>query len=388
MTGESEKARLSVIEKPREPVLKILLVDDDEEAALARRRALATATAHGHLEHASDARAAAALLGEGQWDVVALDPVGAADFDFLRHVKTSLPWIATIVFLQSRTPRFLGHAIRSLVDDVLFKPVTASQFVDRALRLAEEANARRKRQQRRVLAIGAHPDDVEIGCGGALARHRARGDILHILTLSRGAGGGDINVRSAEAQRAAHILGASLRFADMPDGRITDGLETIERIEDAVGDLTPTDVYTHSFEDTHQDHRAVHAASMVAARAVPNFYCYQSPSSTVDFRPNRFVDITYSIKLKLQAIGAYQSQVGRLQALHSDDVLASARYWGRFASHLLVEPLRIVRQLDDSMADAGSRTLGDLSASDHGVALCAAAPAAAAHPLPRPASCS
>jgi LmbE family N-acetylglucosaminyl deacetylase len=55
-------------------------------------------------------------------------------------------------------------------------------------------------------------------------------------------------------------------------------------------------------------HRAAHAASLVAARDVPNVYCYQSPSSTVEFRPNRFVDITEYMKRKLQAIGVYKAR--------------------------------------------------------------------------------
>ena len=74
------------------------------------------------------------------------------------------------------------------------------------------------------------------------------------------------------------------------------GVETIDIIQAAIRELQPTHVYTHCAEDTHQDHRAVHAASLVAARGVPNVYCYQAPSSTVEFRPNRFVDITEFIK--------------------------------------------------------------------------------------------
>ena len=119
-------------------------------------------------------------------------------------------------------------------------------------------------------------------------------------------------MRTAEAQRAAALLGAKLEFGNLRDAHITEGVETIEIIEAAIRELRPTHVYTHCLEDTHQDHRAVHAASLVAARDVPNVYCYQSPSSTVEFRPNRFVDITEYMKAKLQAIGAYQSQVDRM----------------------------------------------------------------------------
>ena len=110
-----------------------------------------------------------------------------------------------------------------------------------------------------MLAIGAHPDDVEIGCGGALSKHHADSDVLHILTLSRGAAGGDVNLRAAEAHSAAALLNARLEMANLRDMYITGGAETISIIEAAIRELHPTHVYTHSPDDTHQDHRAVHA---------------------------------------------------------------------------------------------------------------------------------
>jgi hypothetical protein len=82
---------------------------------------------------------------------------------------------------------------------------------------------------------------------------------------------------------------------------------------------------------------------------VPNVYCYQTPSSTVEFHPNRFVDITDFIKEKLQLIGAYKSQAERMEALHDDVILTNARYWGRYAGYVLAEPMRIVRQRDGDM---------------------------------------
>src|SRR5262249_48999323 len=152
------------------------------------------------------------------------------------------------------------------------------EFAEEVLLLAKAVSARRQKQQRRVLAIGAHPDDVEIGCGGAMVKHRLHGDVLQILTLSRGAAGGDVHQRAIEAQNAATLLGATLQLGNLRDTYISEGTETIKIIEAAIRELQPTHVYTHCVEDTHQDHRAVHTATLVAARGVPNVYCYQSPS--------------------------------------------------------------------------------------------------------------
>ena len=209
------------------------------------------------------------------------------------------------------------------------------------LALATDLADMRDRLGRMVIGSNKAGEPItadDIGCGGALAKHHADYDVLHILTLSRGAAGGDVNTRAVEAQDAANLVGARLEMANLRDTGITDGAETISIIEAAIRELRPTHVYTHSLEDTHQDHRAVHAASLVAARGVPNVYCYQTPSSTVEFKPHRFVDITHYIERKIALIGAYKSLVDR------------ARYWGRFAGYVLAEPLRIVRQRDSDTA--------------------------------------
>lgn len=200
-------------------------------------------------------------------------------------------------------------------------------------------------ERRRVLAIGAHPDDVEIGCGGTLAKHRDRGDALMILTFSHGARGGDTGTRALEARRAAERLGATLQLLDFEDAKISEGPETIGAIEAAIREFAPTHVYTHSREDTHQDHRAVHAATMVAARRIPHVYCYQSPSTTVEFRPQLFVDISDHIDDKLELIGHHQSQTRKRANIERELIVATARYWGRYAGHVLAEPMAVVRQV-------------------------------------------
>jgi len=283
---------------------------------------------------------------------VAVDPALSPNgFALLKHVKDNFRWTATLLATHNQDPQFLRQAIKCRIDGLMFRrPDAAAEFVEQVRLLATAANETRLRQQKRVLAIGAHPDDVEIGCGGALCKHHADYDVLHILTLSRGAAGGDVNLRAAEAHNAAALLNARLEMANLRDRYITDGAETISIIETAIGQLRPTHVYTHSLEDTHQDHRAVHAATLVAARGVPNVYCYQTPSSTTEFKPHRFVDITHYIDKKIDLIGAYKSQVDRMESIQPDVILSTARYWGRFAGYVLAEPLQIVRQRDSGPA--------------------------------------
>lgn len=316
------------------------------------------------LDVTPDAETAIRLLENHSYDLVALDPDSTPrGFDLLNYVKDNYRWTATLIGTKNQEPTFLRAAIACRVDGLLFRPITSSNMIEQGLLLGREARARRRRQQKRVLAIGAHPDDVEIGCGGALARHFENYDVVHILTLSRGAAGGDTNLRVAEAHNAAALIGAQLQLENLSDTAIGAEAVTIAIIAAAISELQATHVYTHSNEDTHQDHRALHVATQVAARGVPNVYCYQSPSSTVHFKPNRFVDITHYINKKIELVGTYKSQLGRVASMQPDAIVSTARYWGRFAGHVLAEPLEIVRDRDSDSERPRRRTVSQRSGS-------------------------
>jgi LmbE family N-acetylglucosaminyl deacetylase len=346
MNQPQEKPRLGVVRENPQQRLRILVVNDDDVVSSVLRSGFEPVGIVS-LKIVPNAETAIRVLSTEAYDLLAVDPaISSGGFELLKHVKDHYRWTATLLATHNQDPQFLRRAVKCRIDGLLFRPTTSTEFVEQALLLAKAVNGRRRRQQKRVLAIGAHPDDVEIGCGGALAKHHADRDVLHILTLSRGAVGGDVNIRVVEAHNAAALVGARLEMANLRDTGITEGAETISIIEAAIRELNATDVYTHSLEDTHQDHRAVHAASLVAARGVPNVYCYQSPSSTVEFKPHRFVDITHYIEKKIDLIGAYKSQVDRMESIQPDIIVSTARYWGRFAGYVLAEPLRIVRQRD------------------------------------------
>ena len=82
---------------------------------------------------------------------------------------------------------------------------------------------------------------------------------------------------------------------------------------------------------------------MIATRTIPVVGCYQSPSSTIDFRPNRFVAVDGYTDVKLRLLDCYRSQSGIRGYLEPDFVLATARYWSRFGTGKSAEPLEIIR---------------------------------------------
>jgi LmbE family N-acetylglucosaminyl deacetylase len=165
----------------------------------------------------------------------------------------------------------------------------------------------------KILAVGAHPDDVELGCGATLALYKKMGHEVHILVLTRGEASGDPEVREVECEKSAEVLcAARVHFGNMQDTKITDGVETIMKIENVIKKVKPDIVFAHSSKDGHQDHRNAGLASLSAARDAKKVLLYESPAALRDFCPQVFVDVTSTFEAKLNALRAYGSQTSKV----------------------------------------------------------------------------
>lgn len=173
-----------------------------------------------------------------------------------------------------------------------------------------------------ILAIGAHFDDVELGCGGALAKHAAAGDDVYVFvaTVSGFADHNANAVRSneaalEEARAAMKILGVTelicgnfktleVEFVDSLN------IQILRIVEEKRIDM----VYGHWTGDIHHDHQAVARASLHSCRHVPRLLMYRSNwyHSTAEFRGNFYVDITDSWSVKEAAIRAHASELERV----------------------------------------------------------------------------
>lgn len=263
--------------------------------------------------------------------------------DIAKVTKLIRPKTKVALMTGHSKTEYILEGIRSQVDEFVLKPLRRREFVDRMQELILAHMRSKDVGVVRVLAVGAHPDDVEIGVGGTLMKHRRAGHEITILTLTKGAQGGVENARALEAQAAADVLSAELVLEDLVDTRIHGGPDTIQRIDQVVARVKPDVIYTHSRNDRHQDHRAVYEASMVSSRKTPNVYCYQAPSATTDFRPEVFKDIGEVLDRKLKLIACYDSQVKKCDYLDPELIRSTARYWGRFAGANWVEPLEAIR---------------------------------------------
>lgn len=118
-----------------------------------------------------------------------------------------------------------------------------------------------------VLAVGAHPDDVEVHVGGLLALAADRGLRAGILDLTSGDLGtrGTVEARRQEALRAAEILGVSRTTLDLPDGRFDEGEANRAKVMAALRELRPEVLILPAPEDRHPDHRRAHRLVQEAA---------------------------------------------------------------------------------------------------------------------------
>lgn len=330
---------------------EILLVSGNPETVELLRDVLA---GDGMSVHVARSGAEAVRMASARgWDLLVFETSAYLEREDVLELRDRRDrgWPTPILVLSYEpTVDLLIGVLRARADDFMALPADSAELLGRVHRMVDWGRRHRGVPASRsvVLAIGAHPDDVELGAGGTLAAHAHQGDAVHILTMTRGDRGGDADRRSEESRAAATVLGARLWLEDFEDTHVNEGGSTVRRIEGHVARLRPSVVYTHSLEDNHQDHRNVHKAVMVAARNVPRVYCFESPSSTVEFSPSRYVAIDPFMETKLKALHAYGSQVHIRTYLSESRIRAAAHYWSRFSQGEYAEPFEVVREVRDA----------------------------------------
>jgi len=162
-----------------------------------------------------------------------------------------------------------------------------------------------------ILAIGAHPDDIEYGCAGTLMKYIQKNHSVYLLVMTQGKFGGPPEVRKAEQIFSAELMGVKEVFwGGYTDTRIPSSKGLIDTIESVLKDITPTFIFAPYFDDTHQDHRTVANAIISATRYTRNVLFYECPT-TQNFNPNVYVDISFLLDKKLQVLKTHKSQVAK-----------------------------------------------------------------------------
>ena len=173
-----------------------------------------------------------------------------------------------------------------------------------------------------VLAIGSHPDDVELGCGGTLAQLAEKGYRVGILHLTRGERGtrGTPEERLAEAERAAAALGAvDLAFLDCGDGALRYGEAEEDALIEVLRTWRPELVFGPTPRDRHPDHARAHqlveAAAFYSGLAARGSGKAHRPAAVFSymqhdpFEPSFIVDVTATWEQKIASLAAYRTQL-------------------------------------------------------------------------------
>ena len=164
----------------------------------------------------------------------------------------------------------------------------------------------------KILAIGAHPDDIEIGCAGNLLKYADAGHDVYLLVMTLGEMGGEAEIRKEEQARSAEVMKArGLFWGEYNDTQLAAHLNNmISDIEAVVKKIKPDFVFVNYGEDTHQDHRALSKAAVSATRYVKNVVFYETPT-TNNFSPTLFIDLKDTMDKKIKVLLAHKSQVER-----------------------------------------------------------------------------
>ena len=175
-----------------------------------------------------------------------------------------------------------------------------------------------------ILAIGAHPDDIEFGCGGTLMKYAQSGCSVYMLVLTAGDIGGDPDTRKCEQEKAAHFMKVKKIFwGEFKDTEVPRDRSVITVIEKIIRSVKPQVVMFNYLADIHQDHRALAHAALSATRYIQEVLFYEVPT-TQNFEPDVFVDISRVMDKKLRLLKLHCSQVNRTR-VQNLSILESAK---------------------------------------------------------------
>lgn len=203
----------------------------------------------------------------------------------------------------------------------------------------------------KVLVVAAHPDDEILGCGGAMAKMAQQGDQVYTLILGKGIAARGQDEQDVKKETAAlsdcinsanQAVGSKEVFSfDLPDNKFDSVplLEIVKIIEKIKDKVKPDIILTHYYNDLNIDHRLTYEAAITATRpikdeSVREIYSFEVVSSTewkypLSFSPDTFFDISETIKVKLQALEHYKSEIREYPHPRSlEAVELNAKNWG------------------------------------------------------------
>jgi LmbE family N-acetylglucosaminyl deacetylase len=208
-----------------------------------------------------------------------------------------------------------------------------------------------------ILAVGAHPDDVEFACGATLAKHKSLGDNVTVIYMTDTGYKDHVNnvvkrtpeQSQEEAKAAGKILGCDLIQLNFEELHVPFNLDSVVALEKIIIELKIDTIYTHSENDCHQDHIATRKSVLAASRGVHNIFLYEQlplPRVRKTDSPNFFVDVKDFFDIKIEACLAHKTQVeGKYGDKLIEDLTSLARYRGSQCGIEYAEAFSAIKQL-------------------------------------------
>ena len=178
-----------------------------------------------------------------------------------------------------------------------------------------------------ILEVGPHPDDIEIGCYGSLAKFKSiqKGDI-YFLIITNGDNGGESEIRMNEAKESAALIDARIIFLNERDGYLKHDVSTVGKIKKVIDSISPKTIFFPFYKDTHQDHVACSLSVISASHGKESLLMYEAPS-TCGMVPNTYNDVTDYVDLNFKALDRHESQLSKVY-FNKDLLKSRMLYWG------------------------------------------------------------
>ena len=205
-------------------------------------------------------------------------------------------------------------------------------------------------KNRLVIAFGAHPDDIEIGMGGTVAKLTGMGyDVrLVIATLPNFVKTDTKEERKHESIMSAKVMGCKTPvFLDLSPEEIVFKRKFVTQISKIIQELNPEAIFTQWIGDTHQDHQALTRAVVAAARDSNDVFMYETtiPGGISEhaFRPQLYVDVTDTLEIKKNALDCFDSQKIRCGPLWIDSLVGRCSYRGYQMNTKYAEAFEVIK---------------------------------------------
>lgn len=212
-----------------------------------------------------------------------------------------------------------------------------------------------------VMAVGAHPDDIEFGCGGTLLKHIWSGDYVIYVCMTGTPSVDEVSgktIRTADEFRQE--LDASYRILNVDasyelgytDLAVPFNQHSVSELDKIIQKHRVNTIYTHWAGDANQDHIATFKATMAAGRYVDNVYCYEQipiPRLTENHMDaHYYVDISTTFKSKIEAALAHKSQIAKYQSVGfsvEKNLTTLAKFRGIQAACAYAEAFQVIKKI-------------------------------------------